>query len=65
MRQSLGATHQSSMQTCIRQLKYAIPERVCLYLVLLPNSEDYAGALVMDLYTLLLTVYLHIYCLIN
>jgi hypothetical protein len=60
MRQSLGATHQSSMQTCIRQLKYAIPERVCLYLVLLPNSEDYAGALVMDLYTASDGVFTHL-----
>jgi hypothetical protein len=60
MRQSLGATHQSSMQTCIRQLKYAIPERVCLYLVLLPNSEDYAGALVMDLYTASDDVFTHL-----
>ena len=29
MRQNLGAILQSSMQMCIRQLKYAILERVC------------------------------------
>jgi hypothetical protein len=59
MRQSLGATPQSSMQMCIRQLKYAIPERVCLYLFLLPHSEDFAGNLVMELYAAFDGVFTH------
>jgi hypothetical protein len=35
-------------------------QKGCLYLVLLPNSEDYAGALVMDLYTASDDVFTHL-----
>jgi hypothetical protein len=47
MRQNLGAILQSSMRTCIRQLKYAILERVC-HFFRLQNIGDYVGKMTVD-----------------
>lgn len=62
MRQNLGAILQSSMRTCIRQLKYAILERVC-HFFRLQNIGDYVGKMTVDRYAALMGVCLHIFCL--